>query len=455
MIRVIVAEDDPLAASIFRRMLGPEFQVTSFGNGEDALRYFAANGADIVLTDLRMPRLGGLELLARIKELNADTIVFVITGYSLLEDAVKAIKQGAYDYIAKPFDPEDVLTRIRRALRERTMADKLQVYERERELGASDALPVTADPGMLRVLDLARKVARADSTVLIQGETGVGKELVARMLHNWSPRREHPFVPVNCAALADGVLESELFGHEKGAFTGALARRAGYFELAHRGTILLDEIGATTPRFQVKLLRVLQDRMVHRVGSSTPIPVDSRVIACTNQDLEQDARQERFRSDLYYRLSVVTIRVPALRERRGDIPLLAEHFMARYRAINPRVAGITPEALERLQGYHFPGNVRELENIIERAMILESADRLTPASVLLRSGEGSPRADLGPAEGGTGAEAQSDPCSIDQAERDHIVRILARCNGRKLEAARLLGINKTTLWRKLKRFGVE
>jgi DNA-binding NtrC family response regulator len=448
MIRVIVAEDDPLAASIFRRMLGPEFQVTTFGNGEEALRYFTAHGADIILTDLRMPRMGGLELLARVKEMSSETIVFIITGYSSVEEAVKAIKQGAYDYIAKPFDPDDVLTRINRAIRERRMEEKLQVYELEREIGATDRLPVTGDPAFLQVLELARKVARTDSTILIQGETGVGKELVARMIHNWSPRREQPFVPVNCAALSEGVLESELFGHEKGAFTGAVARRAGYFELAHRGTILLDEIGATTPLFQVKLLRVLQDRLVHRVGSSTPIPVDSRIIASTNQNLEQDARSERFRSDLYYRLSVVTITIPPLRERRGDIPLLADHFIARYRAINPRVTGITPEALERLRGYHFPGNVRELENIIERATILETSARLTPASVLVGGREECPPEPAARREG-------ADAFSIDEAERDHIVRVLARCNGRKMEAARLLGINKTTLWRKLKKFGVE
>lgn len=446
MIRVIVAEDDPLAASIFRRMLGPEFQVTSFSNGAEALLYFTAHGADIILTDLRMPRMGGLELLAKVKQINSDTIVFIITGYSLLEDAVKAIKQGAYDYIAKPFDPDDVLTRINRALRERTLEEKLQVYEREREIGAAGRLPVTGDPALLQLLELARKVARTDSTVLIQGETGTGKELVARMLHNWSPRREHPFVPVNCAALSEGVLESELFGHEKGAFTGAVARRAGYFELAHRGTILLDEIGATTPRFQVKLLRVLQDRLVHRVGSSTPIPVDSRVIACTNQNLEKEARDERFRSDLYYRLSVVTLKVPPLRERKGDISLLADHFITRYRGINPRVLGITPEAVDRLRAYHFPGNVRELENIIERAMILETSDRLTPASLLISGRD--------ECTGAAAIREEPDAFSIDAAERDHIVRILAQCSGRKLEAARLLGINKTTLWRKMKRFGM-
>lgn len=448
MIRVIVAEDDPLAASIFRRMLGPEFRVTTFGNGEEALRYFAAHGADVILTDLRMPRLGGLELLARVKVISPETIVFIITGYSSVEDAVKAIKQGACDYIAKPFDPDDVLTRINRAIRERRMEEKLQVYEREREIGAADRLPVTGDPALLRVLELARKVARTDSTVLIQGETGVGKELVARMIHNWSPRREQPFVPVNCAALSEGVLESELFSHEKGAFTGAVARRAGYFELAHRGTILLDEIGATTPRFQVKLLRVLQDRLVQRVGSSTPIPLDSRVIASTNQDLEKDSGNERFRSDLYYRLSVVTITIPPLRERQGDIPLLADHFLARYRAINPRVTGIAPEALDRLRAYHFPGNVRELENIIERAMILETSDRLTPASVLVGASQQGTVDPVAPQEAG-------DAFSIGMAERDHIVRVLARCSGRKMEAARLLGINKTTLWRKLKKYGLE
>gem|GEM_PF-2138039 len=291
---------------------------------------------------------------------------------------------------------------------------------------------------------VAKKVARTDSNVLIQGETGVGKELVARLVHDWSPRAEHAFVPVNCGALAEGVLESELFGHEKGAFTGAANRRLGNFELADKGTLMLDEIGTTDHNFQVKLLRVLQDRMIYRVGSATPIPVDVRIIAATNLDLVRAAREEAFRSDLYYRLSVVTLQVPPLRERMEDLPLLVRHFIRKYQQINPRVTDVSEDGLRRLENYAYPGNVRELENIIERAMILEAGDRLGPASLL-----------VGGEENAEGGGESAPPLAIEEAEKELIQRVLQQCNGRKAEAARLLGINKTTLWRKLKRYGME
>ena len=353
-----------------------------------------------------------------------------------------AVKQGAYDFIAKPFDPDDVLLRINRALKERRLEDEVLLYRSEREREQSRYLPLTRNPRMQQVLELARRTARTDSTVLIQGETGVGKELVARSIHQWSPRREQPFVPVNCGALAEGLLESELFGHEKGAFTGARNRRIGYFELASRGTLFLDEVGTTGNAFQVRLLRVLQERAVQRVGGGLPVAVDSRIIAATNQDLEEEARQGVFRSDLYYRLSVVTLQVPPLRERPEDIPLLAEHFLACHREINPRIQGIAPDGLRLLEQYSYPGNVRELENIIERAMILETTCALTPDSLLIGSGyqQAVPQVQV--------------PVSMDAAEREHIIKVLKSCGGRKMEAAGLLGINKTTLWRKLKRYGI-
>jgi transcriptional regulator with PAS, ATPase and Fis domain len=295
---------------------------------------------------------------------------------------------------------------------------------------------------MEEVLELGRRAARSDSSVLIQGETGVGKELVARMIHHCSPRRDRPFVPLNCGALAEGVLESELFGHERGAFTGAVARRAGYFELANHGTLFLDEIGTAGNPFQIKLLRVLQDRTVTRVGSGTPIGVDTRILAATNQNLEEAVRRGTFRNDLYYRLSVVTLMIPPLRERPEDIPLLVEHFMQRYSQINPRISGMSEAGRRLLQGYDYPGNVRELENIIERAMILETSELLTPQSLLVEGGD-------------TAGSAEEEPLRMEEAERDHILRVLHSCRGRKLEAARLLGINKTTLWRKMKRYGLE
>ncbi|MGB4599448.1 MAG: sigma-54 dependent transcriptional regulator [Trichlorobacter sp.] len=439
MIRVLVVDDDPLACRILTRMLGPEFQVHSFEQGQAALEHFRDNGAELLLTDLSMPRMGGLELLTEVKKIDSQLLVFVITGHSTLETAVTAVKQGAYDFIAKPFDPDDVLLRINRALKERRLEETVTCYQRSQDRDT----PLTRNPQMLQILELARRAARTDSTILIQGETGVGKELVACAIHQWSPRREQPFVPVNCGALAEGVLESELFGHEKGAFTGAHSRRIGYFELASRGTLFLDEIGTTGNAFQVKLLRVLQERTVQRVGGGISIPVDSRIIAATNQDLEAEAHLGRFRPDLYYRLGVVTLTIPPLRDRPEDVMLLASHFLERYRSINPQIRTISTQGRQLLAGYHYPGNVRELENIIERAMILETGSELTPESLLI----GCQNEPAGTDEG--------ESLRIDEAEQEHILRVLKSCNGRKLEAARLLGINKTTLWRKMKRYGID
>lgn len=442
MIRVLVADDDPLACKILKRLLGPDFQVDAYANGEEALAHYRSRGADLLLTDLKMPRMGGLELLSAVKAIDPAALVFVITGHSSFESAVAAVKKGAYDYIAKPFDPDDVLLRINRALKERRLEETVSRYRQERTLEQERSHPLTLNPGMLQMLDLARRAARTDSSILIQGETGVGKELVARAIHQWSPRREFSFVPVNCGAIAEGVLESELFGHEKGAFTSAIARRTGYFEMASKGTLFLDEIGTTGSQFQVKLLRVLQDHTICRVGSSTPVAVDSRIIAATNRQLDDDTRQGIFRSDLYYRLSVVTLQIPPLRERPEDIPMLTEHFLKSFRTINPVVTTISADGMRLLRSYDYPGNVRELENIVERAMILANGTELTPQNLLV----------------GTASDdvvLEDEPQRIDEAEREHILRILASCQGRKQEAARVLGINKTTLWRKMKRYGLQ
>lgn len=442
MIRVLVADDDPLACKILKRLLGPDYQVDTYANGEEALAHYRSRGADLLLTDLKMPRMGGLELLSAVKAIDPAALVFVITGHSSFESAVAAVKKGAYDYIAKPFDPDDVLLRINRALKERHLEETVSRYRQERSLEQERTHPLTLNPQMLQMLDLARRAARADSSVLIQGETGVGKELVARAIHRWSPRREFSFVPVNCGAIAEGLLESELFGHEKGAFTGAIARRIGYFEMASKGTLFLDEIGTTGSPFQIKLLRVLQDRTVCRVGSSTPVTVDSRIIAATNRQLEDDVRQGGFRSDLYYRLSVVTLQIPPLRDRPEDIPMLTEHFLKSFRSINPAVTSISSDGMKLLQRYDFPGNVRELENIIERAMILANESELTPHNLLVGAVPDN-------------AAPEDEPLRVDEAEREHILRILGSCDGRKQEAARILGINKTTLWRKMKRYNLQ
>lgn len=442
MPRIIVVDDDSLARKILTRMLEPGFQVASFENGADALDYLKSNGADIVLTDMKMPRMGGLELLKAAKDLDPELIVFIITGHSSLEGAVAAVKQGAYDFIAKPFDPDDVMIRINRALKEKQLTQTVSAYRLEREQHIDRYTPMTRNKSMLNVLEMARKAARTDSTILIQGETGVGKELVAKSIHQWSGRFEHPFVAVNCGALATGVLESELFGHEKGAFTGATTRRAGYFEQASQGTLFLDEIGTTDPHFQIRLLRVLQERSICRVGSSVPVPVNCRIIAATNQDLQSDVAAGKFRQDLFYRLSIVTLDIPPLRSRPEDIPILAEHFVKMFRHINSSVKGISPDGAILLASYDFPGNVRELENIIERAMILESGSLLTPKSLLINKTHGD-------------SQTNQESLKIEEAEREHILKVLECCNGKKSEAAKILGINKTTLWRKMKRYGLE
>ena len=446
MVRVLVIDDDPLACKVLTRMLASEYEVTAFQDSEKALQHFVATGAEIIITDLKMPKLDGLEILTLTKKIDPGVIVFVVTGFSSVDTAVEAMKQGACDYIPKPFEPDDVLIRIRRALRGKRLEAQCCSFQQERKLQNDQYRIITNHPKMLQVMEVAEKVARTDSTILVQGETGVGKELIVRLIHQRSFRHEFPFVPVNCSALAEGVMESELFGHEKGSFTGASARRIGFFEMADHGTILLDEIGTTDNRFQVKLLRVLQDRIIYRVGSPSAIKVDVRIIASTNQDLEKEAQENLFRSDLFYRLSVVTITIPPLRDRMEDIPLLADHFLKKYHHINPRVAGVAPESMQILQRYDYPGNVRELENIIERAMILETDTVLTPEALLIRGN----RKD----GGAVAATASPSSLNMNTAEREHILQVLFLCKGKKKEAARMLGINKTTLWRKMKKYGI-
>ena len=446
MAKIVVVDDDAMACKVLKRTLRSDYEVSTFTDSEEALQHFIASGADIIMTDLKMPKMNGIEILTRAKKIDENVIVFVVTGFSSVNTAVEAMKLGAFDYIPKPFEPDDVLIRIERALKERRLEDRCNSLEQERNLINDQYQIITSHPKMFKVLEIAKKVARTNSTILVQGETGVGKELVVRMIHQWSPRNEFPFVPVNCSALSEGVMESELFGHEKGAFTGATSRRIGFFEMANHGTILLDEIGTTDNRFQVKLLRVLQDHLIYRVGSPSAIKVDIRVIASTNQDLEQEAQDNLFRSDLYYRLSVVTITIPPLRERMEDIPLLIGHFLKKYHHINPKVTGIAPESTRILQSYNYPGNVRELENIIERAMILETDSQLTPESLLIRGNTTIEQAT---------PKVLPPPLNIKSAEKEHILQVLSLCKGKKIEAARMLGINKTTLWRKMKKYRIE
>ena len=446
---IIVVDDDPMAGKILVRMLRAEYRARAFVNPGQALAHFMEYGADIVITDLKMPEIDGMELLTRIKEINADTIVFIVTGFASVDGAVRAMKMGAHDYLAKPFNPDDVLVKLTRAIREQSLEKQCSSYRQRDDRSTGGTHIISGNEQMLAIMAMARKAARTDSNILILGETGVGKELMVKKIHRWSPRYNNLLVPVNCSAVAGGIMESELFGHEKGAFTGADKTRIGFFEMADKGTIFLDEIGSTDIRFQVNLLRVLQERVIYRVGSPRPIRIDVRVVAAANQDLEKEVRAGCFRSDLYYRLSVVTITIPPLRERMDDIPLLADHFFHKYQHINPSVRGVSAAGYGMLQSYGYPGNIRELENIIERAMIIETTDTLRPESLMIPSQERGGRG-----ETDNTLSVLDRPGNIREMEKNHILEVLAVCNGKKIEAARRLGINKTTLWRKMKGYGI-
>src|SRR5512138_1626361 len=415
-------------------------------SGGAAIRRVQQQPFDVVLTDLRMPDVDGIEVLRAVREHAPDTQVIVMTGYGTIESAVEAMRQGALDYVSKPFKADELLLRIARAVEQRRLRGHMHLlagefrrrYGYEHIVGRSSAIQ--------ELLERVRRVAPTDATILISGESGTGKELVARALHVASRRGERPFVPVNCAAITETLLESELFGHAKGSFTGATRARRGLFEEANGGTLFIDEIGETTPGFQAKLLRALQEGEIRRVGESTPVQVDVRVIAATNQDLRRAISERRFREDLFYRLAVVPLRIPPLRERREDIPLLAAHFLQRFVRRTGAQKALSPGAVGRLQSHDWPGNVRELENIIEQAAALSAGTDIHPEDVHLEA--------HGPAGGAHDAH-RTLAAAVEEAERRTIDAALTRCGGDLARVARDLGVSATTLWRKMKRLGIE
>jgi two-component system NtrC family response regulator len=444
--RILVVDDEPPQRELVAGFLRKQgFEVALAGDGEDALARFRAEPFDLVLTDQRMPGLSGLELIAALRRVNPEVAVVVMTAYGTIETAVAAIKAGAADYLTKPLNLDELLHRIR-AVRER---QRLVAENRELRLALNERHRVEGIIGesgrMQEVLSLVHRVAASDVTVLIQGESGTGKELIAQAIHYASPRASGPLVKVNCAALPETLLESELFGHEKGAFTGAVATRQGRFELAHGGTLFLDEIGDLPLHLQVKLLRVLQEREFERVGSNRPVSIDVRLIAATHRDLAALVKAGRFRDDLYYRLDVVTIVVPPLRERREDIPPLIDHFMRQFAGANrKRISGLTRESRELLLRYDYPGNVRELENLIERAVVLTRDDVIGPADLPLTLHE--PVADMAEATGLTAA--------VEALERRMIHEALTQANRVQTRAAETLGISERVLRYKLKKYGL-
>ena len=448
MKRALVVDDERRMRRLLQVML-EQLGVASVGaeTGEEALERFEAEKFDVVLTDLRMPGMDGIALLEKIRERDPEVPVVVLTAYGTIQTAVAAMKAGAFDYVLRPFDVDALEAVIGKALELRqTRAENR--YLRERLDGESTRGGILhASPAMERVLELVGRVAPTRSTVLITGETGTGKELVARAIHAASPRAKKLFVPINCAAIPNDLLESELFGHARGAFTGAAGERAGKFEVADGGTLFLDEIGDMPLALQAKLLRVLQEGIVEPVGSNRRIEVDVRVVSSTNRNLEQAMAEQRFREDLFYRLNVFRIELPPLRERREDIGLLARAFLAEFaREIGRRPAELSPEAIRLLESHRWPGNVRELRNLMERAAVL--ADEPTIGAAFF----GGLAPNVPPA-----VEPESmlllEP-AVEDFERRLILRALAATADNKAQAARVLGVSERTLWNKLKKHGL-
>jgi DNA-binding NtrC family response regulator len=389
-----------------------------------------------------MPGMDGLELQTHLVEAKPDMTIIVMTAYSSVESAVKALKSGAYDYITKPFDPDELSLLVRRASEHRSLrSENIRLKERLETMAPVPQI-IGSSPGMKRVLELIEAVSKTDATVLIKGESGTGKELVARAIQARSARKYNPFVVVNCGALSEGILESELFGHEKGAFTGAQYRHKGKFELADGGTIFLDEIGTISQKVQIELLRVLEEKTITRVGGQTPISIDFRVIAATNQDLEAAVESGDFREDLFWRLNVFTIDVPPLRERQGDIPLLATHFLAYYtRAMNRKPMELAPAALEALRSYSWPGNVRELQNAVERAVVVGTPPMIQAEDLPLRVTD---KPTTLPSRG-----------SLADVEKSHILSVLEANQWNITKSAQILEVDRGTLYNKIKSYGLK
>ncbi len=451
--RVLLVDDDPFALETLSGALTTAgFEADTAPDGETALALLADRTYALLISDVRMEPMDGFTLLARARELHPGLPAILVTGYASVEGAVRALREGVLDYLAKPFHVDEFLAAVRRAL-DRAAGGPGDAPGNDGAREATGGAPpeefeelIGRNPKMQRVYQLIRTVAPANSTVLITGESGTGKERVAAAIHRRSSRADGPFIRVNCSAFAEGVLESELFGHEQGAFTGAVRARAGVFRKAHGGTLFLDEIGDLPQNTQVKLLRVIQEREVQPVGGDTAVPVDVRLIAATNRDLGEEVRRGNFREDLYFRLNVIPIHLPALRERPDDIPLLAQHFLRRFaRECGKTMRGFTERALAVMERYSWPGNVRELENAIERAVVL-CADEVIDVH------------DLPPEVRGTGATLdgtfQLNTVRLSEVEEIVIRRVLTRTGWNIKRSAEILGITRATLYSKIRKFGL-
>ncbi len=445
---ILVIDDEEHMRWIIGKAISREgYRVIAAACGSDGLARFAESGPDLVLLDLKLPDMSGIEVLRAIKTEQPRVPVIMITAHGTVETAIEAMKTGAADYISKPFDMEELKIIIRRSLEVVELASEVDYLRGE--LGEILGTTLIGNsPAIAEIKDLIGKVADTQATVLIEGESGTGKEVVARLLHQQSSRANKPFVAVNCAAIPESLLESELFGYERGAFTGAVSRKKGKFEIASGGTLFLDEVGEVSPKIQVKLLRVLQEKNFERVGGNEAIKMDARIIAATNKNLKKSVRDGEFREDLYYRLQVIPVYMPPLRERREDIADLVDYFLKKY-AGGRNIKGLGPEAMALMSRYDWPGNIRELENAIERAVILCSGGVITP-KYLPREVTGEDRA-----EKGLPIDLPDEGVSLDDIERNLIIKALEKSGGNQTKASRLLGITRSALIYRMEKHGIQ
>jgi DNA-binding NtrC family response regulator len=458
---ILIVDDERSLAHLLQAELSStdRFEVDVALDGVEAINNLQSNIYDVVLLDVRMPRVGGIEVLKFLQEHSPQTQVIMLTNYADVKTAIETIKLGAYDFIAKPYDYDELLATIERALeRRRLFIDnelmKSQLYGRQKDLTI-----VGKSPSIVEMIDRARKVAETDSIVLIQGASGTGKELVANLIHRASPRADRPFVAMNCASIPDSLLESELFGYERGAFTNAYATKQGLVEVAHGGTLFLDEVGDISPAIQPKLLRFLETGEFRRVGGTNTLKVNVRIISATNKDLQQEAKEGRFREDLLYRLNVVTLYVPTLKERKEDIPPLVEHFLNKHVRTKPKKQ-ISPDTMDILVKHDWPGNIRELEHVIEGAIILSTNEVITPEDLTLNTNFQQffkPRGEK--ANGVPDREVEplidGDILSLEELEKRHIEKVLVQNEWSRVKTAQDLGITPKTLYLKIKRYGIS
>jgi DNA-binding NtrC family response regulator len=444
-IRVLVVDDEEIVRESLSGWLRKDgYTAVAAAEGKSALEALRADRWAIVLLDLKMPGMDGLQVLEEGRRLRPDATFVMMTAYATVDTAVAAMKLGAYDYLVKPFDPDELSLLVQRIVSQQALLLENEALRRalKREYGFHDL--VSKSPAMQRVFDLARVAARSSSTILVLGESGSGKEVLARAIHAESPRSAGPFVAISCAALTETLLESELFGHEKGAFTGAATRRKGKFEMARGGTLFLDEVGDVSPKLQLDLLRVLEERRFQRVGGSETLDADVRVVAATNRDLAKAVATGSFREDLFYRLNVIPITLPPLRERPEDVPLLVQHFLDRLsKELQRRLDGVSPEGMAALVAHAWPGNVRELRNVLERGAVVAKGNVIQLS-------------DLGlPAPSAAAGAPRGDPATLEEVEKRHIGDVLAWTGGNVTHAARVLGIDRMTLYNKMKKYALR